>query len=147
MSTKTEKIRINVTASKLKSTLMDIVQKHPGCEIVAKKAEWHELMKKGFCRNYFYALTLNDGTCMRSYDGVLVRTRVEYIVYPFASEETDTDLVVVQIFESGNIIYQRPQNPEETIILSYTPKAYYNEVNDDNQTKIFEPKTKGESNE
>ena len=147
MSTKTENIRINVTEATLKNTLLNIVKHHPKCEIVAKKAEWHELMKKGFCRNYFYALTLNDGTCMRSYDGVLVRTRVEYIVYPFASEKTDTDLVVVQIFETGDIIYQRPFKPEETIILSYIPKAYHNEVDDENQTKIFEPKTKGENNE
>ena len=147
MSTKTENIRMNVTVARLKDTLLEIVKKHPKCKIVAKKSEWHELMHKGFCRNYFYALTLNDGTCMRSHDGVLVRLRVEYTVYPFAHEETDTDLVITQIFDNGDVIYKCPDNPEETIILSYIPKAYHNEADDEKQTKIFEPKTKGENNE
>ena len=59
---------------------------------------------------------------MRMLDGVLVRTRVEYIIYP-SKNEYGADVVISQVFIDGDVVYHMSTNPSHVVFLEYKNKC------------------------
>ena len=119
---KVDCVRKDVRESTFKGILLDILKSDPKVMVCMTSKDMHEICTKGWCKYEVSAYTPEGGTCMRMLDGVLVRTRVEYIISPFENEYW-ADVVITQVFTDGDVIYHKPFNPSKVIFLEYKKKA------------------------
>lgn len=115
-------VRKEVREATFKRILLDILKSDPKVMVCMTSEDMHKICTKGWCKYDVYAYTLDGGTCIRMLDGVLVRTRVEYIIYP-SKNEYGADVVISQVFIDGDVVYHMSTNPSKVVFLEYKSKC------------------------
>ncbi len=115
-----------VNESNFVSVLFEKIKEHD-VQVIFSANDLHTLAKVGWCRNYLEGYTpRDDGTCMKTSDGILRMCKIAYTIYP---QDLYDDLVGVEsvlnnVFDRyGIATYQRPLNPQKTYLLKYVPKT------------------------
>ena len=119
---KVDCVRKDVREATFKNVLLESLKADPKAIFCMTSKDMHEICTKGWCKYDVYAYTPEGGTCMRMLDGVLVRVRVEYVIYPFENEY-GADVIISQVFIDGDVIYHMPINPSKVVIFEYKKKV------------------------
>lgn len=118
--------KLEVNESTFVPTIFEKI-KEKGVQIIFSANDMHSICKKGWCRNYLEGYTpKNDGTCMKSSDGILLMNKIAYVVYPrdLYGNLEGVESVLTNVFDRyGVAVYHRPLIPEKTYLIKYVPKT------------------------